>query len=76
MTNFRLKLEHTPYTTGTRIYENSKPNQGHHQQHPKREKVLLVPKAKGKARLKPIREEVVELIKPAKTHLSYLRFKQ
>jgi hypothetical protein len=27
---------------------------------------------KGKARLKPIREEVVELIKPAKTHLSYI----
>ena len=29
-------------------------------------------KAKGKARLKPIREEVVKLIKPAKAHLSYI----
>jgi len=29
-------------------------------------------KTKGKARLKPIREEVIKLIKPAKAHLSYI----
>ena len=40
----------------------------------KKGKGFTRPKAKGKARLKTIKEddEIVELIKPAKNHLSYI----